>query len=81
MASLNQDMCHPTPHASKNVESRPSRNSTKFDMVPKFREMISIEKSVLSFDIYKKFWIFYRNYDFAIFEKIGIFSGLTFSPP
>ena len=24
---------------------------------------------------------FYRNYDFAIFQKIGIFSGLTFSAP
>ena len=39
-------MCHPTPHVSKNVKSRPPRNPTKFDVVAKFREMISTEKSV-----------------------------------
>ena len=76
MASPNLVMCHPTLHASKNVKSRPPHNPTKFDVVAKFRETISTEKSVLSFEIYKKFY-FYRNYDFALFEKIGIFSGLT----
>ena len=44
-------MCHPTPHASKNVKSRPPQNSTKFDVVAKFRETISIEKSVSSSEI------------------------------
>ena len=50
-ASLNLAMCHPTPHASKNVKSLPPRNSTKFDVVAKFRETISTEKSVSSSDI------------------------------
>ena len=44
-------MCHPTPHVSKNVKSRPPRNPTKFDVVAKFRETISMEKSVSSSEI------------------------------
>ena len=48
VASPNLVMCHPTPHASKNVKSRPPRNSTKFDVVANFRETISMEKSVSS---------------------------------
>ena len=48
VASPNISMCHPTPHASKNVKSRPPRNPTKFDMVAKFRERISTKKSVSS---------------------------------
>ena len=47
----NLAMCHPTPHASKNVKSRPPRNPTKFDVVAKLRETISIEKSVSSSEI------------------------------
>ena len=81
MASPYLAMCHPTPNVSKNVKSRPPRNLTKFDMVAQFRETISTEKFVSSSEIYKNSGFFYRNYDFALFEKIGIFSGLTFSPP
>ena len=44
-------MCHPTPQASKNVKSRPPRNPMKFDMVAKFHETISTEKSVSSSEI------------------------------
>ena len=51
VASPNLAMCHPTPHASKNVKSRPPQNLTKFDMVAKFRETISTEKFVSSFEI------------------------------
>ena len=80
MASPNLAMCHPTPHASKNVKSRPPRNPTKFDVVAKFRATISTEKSVRH-PRSRKISYFYRNYDFALFEKIGIFSGLIFSPP
>ena len=53
MASSHLAMCHPTPHASKNVKSRPPRNSTKFDVVGKFCETISMEMSVSSSKIYK----------------------------
>ena len=42
---------HPTPVASKNVKFRPSRNSTKFDWVIRFRETISTVKSVSSSEI------------------------------
>ena len=51
VASPNLAMCHLTPHASKNVKSRPPRNLTKFDVVAKFRETISTEKPVLSSEI------------------------------
>ena len=44
-------MCHPTPHASKNVKSRPPRNLTKFDVVAQFRETISTKKFVSSSEI------------------------------
>ena len=65
-------MCHPTPHASKNVKSRPPRNQTKFDVVTKFREIISTEKSVSSSEVYKnfgflpklRFYPFLRKLDF-----------------
>ena len=46
VASPNLAMCHLTPHTSKNVKSRPPRNPTKFEVVAKFRETISTEKSV-----------------------------------
>ena len=41
--------------ASKNVKFRLSWNSTKFDGVARFREMIPIVKSVCSFEIYENF--------------------------
>ena len=53
MASPYLAMCHPTPYVSKNVKSRPPRNLTKFDVVAQFRETISTEKFVSSFEIYK----------------------------
>ena len=40
-----------TPGASKDVKFRLSRNSTKFDVVARFREMIPTVKSVLSSEI------------------------------
>ena len=55
MASHNLAMCHPTSPASKNVKSLPPRNPMKFDVVTKFFETISTEKSVSSFEIYKNF--------------------------
>ena len=53
VASPNHTMCHPTPHASKNVKFRLPRNPMKFDVVARFREMISTEKSVSSSEIRK----------------------------
>ena len=46
-------------------------------MVARFRENIPTVKSVLSSRDLEKFWVFDRNYDFALFPNIGIFSGLT----
>ena len=69
-------MCHPTPHVSKNVKSRPPRNPTKFDVVAKFCETISTEKSVSS-SRSRKILDFYQNYDFTHFEKIGFSRGFT----
>ena len=48
---LNLAMCHPTTHTSKNVKSRPPQNSTKFDVLVKFRETSSTEKSVSSSEV------------------------------
>ena len=42
-----------TPGASKNVKFQLSRNSTKFDVVARFRETIPTVKSVSSSEIYK----------------------------
>ena len=42
-----------TPGASKNVKFRLSRNSTKFDVVGRFRETIPTVNSILSSEIYK----------------------------
>ena len=42
-----------TPGASKNMKFRLSQNSTKFDMVARFRETNSKARSVLSPEIYK----------------------------
>ena len=68
MASPHLAMCHPTPHVSKNVKSRPPRNLTKFDVVAKFHETISTEK-LFRHSRFRKIPDFYRNCDFAIFEK------------
>ena len=51
VASPNYTMCHPTPHASKNVKSRLPRNPTKFNVVARFRETISTEEPVSSSEI------------------------------
>ena len=51
VASPNLAMCYPTPYASKDVKSQLPRNPTKFDVVAKFRETISTEKSVSSSEI------------------------------
>ena len=74
VASPNLAMCHPTSHASKNVTSRSSWNPTKFDVVTKFLETISMEKSISSSEIYKKFRIFTEITILPLFEKIGFFS-------
>ena len=42
---------HPTPGDSKNVKFRLSRNSMKFDVVARFREMIPTVKSIWSSEI------------------------------
>ena len=73
---------HPILGASKNV---------KFPTVSEFDEIqrgsyISRDDSngeirFIIRDLENKFQIFDRNYDFALVEKFGIFSGLTFSPP
>ena len=81
MASLYLAMCHPTPNVSKNVKSRPPQNSTKLDLVAKFRETISTEKSFSSSEISKNSRFSAEITILPFFEKIGIFSGLTFSPP
>ena len=78
MASPNLVMCHPTPHTSKNMKSRPPQNPTKFDVVAKFRETIST-RSPFRHPRSRKISDFYQNYDLALFEKIGIFSGLTWN--
>ena len=58
VASPNLAMCHPTPHASKNVKSRPPRNLTKFDVVAKFQEIISTKKVRFVIRDLEKFQIF-----------------------
>ena len=71
---------HPTLDASKNVKFRLSQNSTKFDMVARFRETIPTVKP-FRHPRSRKFLGFSRNYRFTLFQKIRIFPGLTFSPP
>ena len=52
----------------KTCKFRLSQNSTKIDVVARFHETIPTVKSILSS-------VFYRNYDFSLFEKNWIFSG------
>ena len=72
----NLAMCHPTPHALKNVKSRPPRNPTKFDMVAKFRETILTEKFVSSSEIYKHFG-FSAKITILPFIQNHVFSGVS----
>ena len=51
VVSPNLAMCHPTPSRLKKRVIPTTRNPTKFDVVAKFREMISTEKSVSSSEI------------------------------
>ena len=60
----------------KTCKFRPSRNSTKFDVVARFRETIPT-MNLFCYPRSRKILDFYQNYDFAIFSKIGILSGLT----
>ena len=87
VASPNLAMCHPTPHASKNVKSRPPRNPTKFDVIAKLRETISTEKSVPSFEFYKNFgflpklgfYPFLRKLDFLGVSQVGFIQRIILS--
>ena len=63
--------------ALKNVKFRLSRNSTKFNVVARFRETIPTVKSVLSSEIKKFLTDFDRNYHFTILSKIRIFRSFT----
>ena len=60
----------------KTCQFRLSRNSTKFDVLARFRETIQTVKSVCH-PRSRKISGFDRNYDFALFPEIGIFSSLT----
>ena len=73
--SLKPVLRHPTCGVLKNVKFRLSRNSTKFDMVARFRETNPTVKSICH-PRSRKILDFYRKYHFAIFKKIGIFLGL-----
>ena len=70
-------MSHVVLVASKNMKFRLFQTLTKFDAVTRLHENIPTVKSVSSFEIYKKFQIFGRNYHFTLFQKIKIFSGFT----
>ena len=64
--------------ASKNVKSRLSRNSMKFNVVARFRKTVPTVKSVSSSEIYKifefstkiTFFLFFRNLDFIGFHRL-----------
>ena len=57
-----------------------SRNSTKFNMVPRFRETIPTVKFVSSSEIYK-IPNFDQNYHFTFFFRKLDFLGVSHSPP
>ena len=63
----------------KTCKFRLSRNSTKIDVVARFRERIPTVKS-FHHPRSRKILNFYRNYDFALFEKNWIFSGFYILP-
>ena len=64
--------------ALKNVKFRLSPNSTKFDVVARFRETILTVKPVSSSEIKKFISDFDRNYHFTLLSKIRIFRGFTY---
>ena len=61
---------------SKNVQVLTVSEFDKIDVVNRFRETIPTVKFVSSSES-RKIPDFDQNYDFAIFQKIEIFSGLT----
>ena len=63
--------------ALKNVKFRLSRNSTKFDVIARFRETIPMVKPVLSSEIKKFISDFDRNCHFTLLLKIRILRGFT----
>ena len=65
---------HPTLGASKNVKFRLSQNSTKFDVLARFRETIPTAKSVSSSEIYKIF-LFLPKLQFCPFSENLNFLG------
>ena len=67
--------------ASKNVKFRLSRNSMKFDVVARFREMILTVKPVSSSEIKKFISDFDQNYHFTLLSKIRIFPRFHILPP
>ena len=60
----------------KTCKFRLSYNLTKFDVVARFRGTIPTGNP-FHHQRSRKISDFYQNYDFALFSKIGIFSGLT----
>ena len=64
---------HTTLIDSKDVKFRPSRNSTKFDVVARFRETISTVKSVSSSKIYKNLGFLTEITDLPFVRKSWIF--------
>ena len=63
----------------KTCKFRLSRNSTKFDMVTRFRETIPTVKSVSSSEIYKNFGFFIEITILPFFRKSGFSWGFTMS--
>ena len=71
----------------KTCKFRLSRNSTKFDVLARFRERIPIVKSISSSDLENKFQIFNRNYNFVteitilpFFQKLEFLGSYPISP-
>ena len=70
-------MCHPKPDASKKVKFSLSRNSTKFDWVIRFREMIPTVQSVSLSAIYTIYMFPIEITVLPFFEKIEFLSSFT----
>ena len=67
-------MCHSIPYVSKNIQFRLSRNSTKFDVVARFRETIPIVKCFVIRDL-EKFRTFTEIIILSFLRKLE-FSGV-----
>ena len=80
MASYDHATCHLTPYASKNVKFKLSWNATKFDVVSRFCETISMVKFVSSSEIYKNFGFLTRITVLPFLRKIE-FSRVLHSSP